>query len=72
MHVSRKFWPISLVIFTVWLGFIVVGGLLQIKGQHIQLEQLVKKQIMFGELVEIAFFLRPSIQGFFAPFFLIP
>ena len=28
---------------------------LQIKGHHIQLERLVEKQIMFGELVEIVF-----------------
>ena len=55
MNVSRKSWPISLVIFTVWLSFIVVGGLLQVKGHHIQLEKLVEKQIMFGELVEIVF-----------------
>jgi hypothetical protein len=55
MNASRKSWPISLVIFIVWLSFIVGGGLLQIKGHHIQLERLVEKQIMFGELVEIVF-----------------
>ena len=32
-----------------------MGGLLQVKGHHIQLERLVEKQIMFGELVEIVF-----------------
>lgn len=56
MNVSRKSWPISLIIFIVWLSFIVVGGLLQVKGHHIQLERLVEKQIMLGELVEIVFF----------------
>ena len=55
MNASRKSWPISLIIFIVWLSFIVGGGLLQIKGHHIQLERLVEKQIMFGELVEIVF-----------------
>lgn len=55
MNVSRKSWPISLVIFIVWLSFIVEGGLLQIKGHHIQLKKLVEKQIIFGELVKLSF-----------------
>ena len=54
-NVSRKSWLISLVIFTAWLSFVVIGGLLQIKGHHIQLEKLVEKQIMFGSLLKLSF-----------------
>ncbi len=55
MYVPRKPWHVSLVIFAFWMSFIVVGGLLEIKGHHIQLEKLVERQIMLGELVEIVF-----------------
>ena len=55
MNASRKSWLISLVIFTAWLSFVVIGELLQIKGHHIQLEKLVEKQIMFGSLLKLSF-----------------
>ncbi len=42
MNTLRKPWPISLGIFTIWLIVVVGGGLLQVKGQPTQLDELVK------------------------------
>ena len=55
MNVPRKPWPTSLLIFTIWLIVVVGGGLLQVKGQPTQLDELVKNKIMFGVLVAMVF-----------------
>jgi uncharacterized protein len=55
MNISRKPWPTSLIIFTIWLIVVVGGGLLQVKGQPTQLNELVKNQIMFNVLVAMVF-----------------
>jgi membrane protease YdiL (CAAX protease family) len=55
MNVPRKPWPTSLVIFIIWLIVVVGGGLLQVKGQPTQLDELVKNQIMFNVLVAMVF-----------------
>ncbi|AKJ37550.1 CPBP family intramembrane glutamic endopeptidase [Methanosarcina barkeri] len=55
MNTSRKPWPTSLGIFAVWLIVVVGGGLLQVKGQPTQLEELVKSQLIYGVLTAIVF-----------------
>lgn len=55
MNVPRKPWPISLVIFTIWLFVVVGGGLLQVGGKPTQLDELIKNQIAFGVLVAVVF-----------------
>jgi membrane protease YdiL (CAAX protease family) len=55
MNTSRKPWPISLGIFTIWLIVVVGGGLLQVKGQPTQLDELVKSQLIYGVLTAIVF-----------------
>jgi uncharacterized protein len=55
MNLPRKPWPTSLLIFTIWLLIVVVGGLLQVKGQPTQLSVLVKNQIMYNVLVALSF-----------------
>lgn len=55
MNTSRKPWFTSLGIFTIWLIVVVGGGLIQVKGQHTQLDELVKNQIMFGVLIAVFF-----------------
>jgi hypothetical protein len=55
MNASRKPWPISLGIFTIWLIVVVGGGLLQVKGQPTQLDELVKSQLVYGVLAAIVF-----------------
>jgi membrane protease YdiL (CAAX protease family) len=55
MNTSRKPWSISLGIFTIWLVVVVGGGLIQVRGQPTQLDELVKNQIMFGVLVAVVF-----------------
>jgi len=55
MNKSRKPWPISLGIFTIWLIVVVGGGLLQIRGQPTQLDELVKSQLIFGVFFAIVF-----------------
>lgn len=56
MNTSRKPWPTSLGIFAVWLIVVVGGGLLQVKGQPTQLDELVKSQLIYGVLTAIVFF----------------
>lgn len=51
MNLPRKPWSTSLVILVIWLFIVVVGGLLQVKGQPTQLDKLVKNQIMFNVLI---------------------
>lgn len=55
MNTSRKPWPTSLGIFAVWLIVVVGGGLLQVKGQPTQLDELVKSQLIYGVLTAIVF-----------------
>ncbi|WP_292376157.1 CPBP family intramembrane glutamic endopeptidase [Methanosarcina sp. UBA411] len=55
MNISRKPWPISLAIFTIWLIVVVGGGLLQVRGQPTQLDELVKSQLIFGVIVAVVF-----------------
>lgn len=55
MNTLRKDWPTSLGIFVIWLIIVVGGGLLQVRGQPTQLDELVKNQIMFNVLVAIVF-----------------
>lgn len=55
MNASRKPWPISLGIFTIWLIVVVGGGLLQVKGQPTQLDELIKSQLVYGVLAAIVF-----------------
>jgi hypothetical protein len=55
MNISRKPWPISLGIFTIWLIVVVGGGLLQVRGQPTQLDELVKNQLIFGVLGAVVF-----------------
>jgi hypothetical protein len=55
MNKSRKPWPTSLGIFTIWLIVVVGGGLLQVRGQPTQLDELVKNQLIFGVLVAVVF-----------------
>ena len=55
MNLPRNPWFTSLVILTIWLFIVVGGGLLQVKGQPTQLNELVKNQIMFNVLVAIVF-----------------
>jgi len=55
MNISRKPWPISLGIFTIWLIVVVGGGLLQVRGQPTQLDELVKSQLIFGVLGAVVF-----------------
>lgn len=50
MNTSRNPWPISLGIFIIWLIVVVGGGLLQVKGQPTQLDELVKSQLIYGVL----------------------
>lgn len=55
MNTSRKPWSISLGIFIIWLIIVVGGGLLQVKGQPTQLDELVKSQLIYGVLGAIVF-----------------
>ncbi|HWQ47823.1 MAG TPA: CPBP family intramembrane glutamic endopeptidase [Methanosarcina sp.] len=55
MNISRKPWPTSLGIFAIWLIVVVGGGLLQVRGQPTQLDELVKSQLIFGVLVAVVF-----------------
>jgi uncharacterized protein len=55
MNTSRKPWPISLGIFTIWLIVVVGGGLLQVRGQPTHLDELVKSQLIFGVLGAVIF-----------------
>ncbi len=55
MNTSTKAWPTSLGIFTIWLIIVVGGGLLQVRGQPTQLDELVKNQLVFGVLGAIVF-----------------
>jgi len=55
MNTSGKPWPISLVIFTIWVIVVVGVGLLQVGGQPTQLDELVKNQIALGVLVAVIF-----------------
>jgi Predicted metal-dependent membrane protease len=55
MNTSRKPWLTSLGIFTIWLIIVVGGGLLQVRGQPTQLEELVKSQLVFGVLGAVIF-----------------
>ncbi len=55
MNVPQKPWLTSIVIFIIWLIIVVGGGLIQVKGQLTQLDELVKNQIMFNVLVAMVF-----------------
>ncbi|WP_292387681.1 CPBP family intramembrane glutamic endopeptidase [Methanosarcina sp. UBA5] len=55
MNISRKPWPISLGIFTIWLIIVVGGGLLQVRGKPTQLDELVKSQLIFGVIFAVFF-----------------
>lgn len=55
MNISRKPWPISLVIFAIWVIVVVGVGLLQVGGKPTQLDELIKNQIALGVLVAVIF-----------------